>query len=122
MATRTTQKGLDKFQRALAADVGRDMLQWLRTENKAKLLLDEIHKEIFEFGPPTPPGKPTGRIRYHQWLSHHFLEISRAVDTMRDIEFYIGRFPYRKTAIAKHRHLQFHFEAFLHELYILQQR
>jgi hypothetical protein len=41
---------------------------------------------------------------------------------MKDIEFYIGRFPYRKTQITKHRHLQFHVEAFLHELYILQQR
>jgi hypothetical protein len=37
-------------------------------------------------------------------------------------EFYIGKFPYRKTQIAKHRHLQFHVESFLHELYILQER
>lgn len=53
---------------------------------------------------------------------HHCSEINRTLDTMRDIEFYIGRFPYRKTSIAKHRHLQFHVEAFLHEVYILQLR
>lgn len=99
-----------------------DMMRLLRSKRKAKLLLHEIDKEIFELGPPTPPGKPTGRSRYMQWLLHHFSEIERALDTMQDIEFYIGRFPYRKTRITKHRHLQFHVEAFLHELYILQER
>jgi hypothetical protein len=41
---------------------------------------------------------------------------------MKDIEFYVGRFPYSQARIAKHRHLLFHIEAFLGELYILQQR
>ena len=41
---------------------------------------------------------------------------------MQDIEFYAGRFPYRKTKVAKHRHLQFHVEAYLNELYILRER
>ncbi len=122
MAARKPQKGLDKFQYALVASGRRDMMRWLRSKKKAKLLLDEIHKEIFELGPPTPPGKRTGRSRYIQWLAHHSSEIERALDTMKDIEFYIGRFPYRKMQITKHRHLQFHVEAFLHELYILQQR
>jgi len=76
-------------------------------------------REIFELGRPTPP---TGRTRYRQWLAHHSSEIARSLDTMRDVEFYIGKFPYRKTKIAKHRHLQFHVEAFLHELYIMQER
>lgn len=114
--------GLEKFQHALVADGMPDMMRWLRSKKKAKLLFDEIHKDMFELGPPTPPNKPTGRTRYSQWLHHHLSEIARSLDTMRDIEFYIGRFPYRKTAIAKHRHLQFHVEAFLHELYILQER
>lgn len=94
----------------------------LLKSKKAKLLMHEMHKEIFELGPPTPLNKPTGRTRYHQWLMHHGSEISRSLDTMRDIEFYIGKFPYRKTQVAKHRHLQFHVESFLHELYILQER
>jgi integrase len=34
----------------------------------------------------------------------------------------MGRFPSRQARIAKHRHLQFHVEAFLNELYILGQR
>lgn len=97
------------------------MKRLLRSK-KAKLLINEIHKDIFELGPPTPFEKPTGRTRYHQWLIHHVSEISTSLDTMRDIKFYIGKFPYRRTQIAKHRHLQFHVESFLHEIYILQAR
>jgi hypothetical protein len=115
-------KGLEKSQAALLAAGMPDMIRWLRSKKKAKLLMDEVRKEIFELGPPTPPAKPTGRIRYSQWLHHHSSEIARALDTMKDVKFYIGRFPCRKTQISKHRHLQFHVEAFLHELYILQQR
>ena len=55
-------------------------------------------------------------------LNHHFEEISTSFDTLNDIHFYLGRFPYRKNKIAKHRHLQFHAEANLHEAYVLEQR
>lgn len=120
--TLSPPEGTEKFQRAINAELGRSMKGWLKSKKRSKLLLDEIHKEIFELGPPNPPGKPTGRRRYIQKLTHHFTEILRALDTMRDIEFYAGRFPYRRAVIAKHRHLQFHVEAFLHELYILQLR
>ncbi len=114
-------KGFEKFQMAVVADRMPAMERLLRSK-KAKLLMHEIHKEIFELGPPTPLNKPTGRTRHYQWLMHHASEISRSLNTMRDIEFYIGKFPYRKARIAKHRHLQFHVEAFLHELYILRER
>jgi hypothetical protein len=122
MAARKPQNGFDKFRSALGDSLWPDMRRWLRSEKHAKLLLDEIHKEIFGLGPPTPPGKPTGRRRYIQWLTHHCSEIDNTLLTMEDIEFYIGRFPYRKTPITKHRHLQFHVEAFLHEFYILKER
>lgn len=49
-------------------------------------------------------------------------EVARHDERHRVLRFYVGKFPYRKTQIAKHRHLQFHVEAFLHELYILQER
>jgi hypothetical protein len=67
MAARKPEKGLEKFQDALLSDGMRDMLRRFRSKKKARLLLDEIHKEIFELGPPIPPGKPTGRSRYMQW-------------------------------------------------------
>ena len=117
-----TLKGLERFQQALMDEGLPEMVRWFRSKRKSKLLLNEIHKQIFELGPPTPPGKRTGRSNHHQLLMYHCSEIQTTLETMKDIEFYVGRFPYRKEKVDKHRHLQFHVEAFLHELYILQQR
>ena len=115
-------KGLDKFQAALMNDQLSNMVGWLKSKRKAKLLMAEVHKHIFELGPPTPPAKRTGRSNYHQLITYHLAEIQTTLDTMRDIEFYMGRFPYSEEKVAKHRHLIFHVQAFLNELYILQQR
>jgi hypothetical protein len=115
-------KGLERFLRAFIEEGVPDMTRWLQSKKKSRLLLDEVHKHIFDLGPPTPPGKGTWRTKYYQWLMHHSSEILTTLDTMKDIEFYVGRFPYSKAKIAKHRHLQFHIEAFLQEIYILQQR
>jgi hypothetical protein len=115
-------KGLGKFHAALANDVLPDMVRWLKSKKKSKLLMEEVHKHIFDLGPPTPPGRRTGRKNYHQLLTYHLAEIQTTLDTMRDIEFYMGRFPYSEAKVARHRHLMFHVQAFLNELYILQQR
>ncbi len=115
-------KGLDKFQAALMNEALPAMVGWLKSKKKADLLMTEVHKHIFELGPPTPPEKRTGRSNYYQLLTYHLAEIQTTLDTMRDIEFYMGRFPYSEEKVAKHRHLIFHVQAFLNELYILQQR
>jgi hypothetical protein len=115
-------KGLEKFQAALMNDGLSDMVGWLKSRKTSKLLMDEVHKHIFETGPPTPPRKRTGRSNYYQLLTYHLAEIQTTLDTMRDIEFYMGRFPYSEATVARHRHLIFHVQAFLNELYILQQR
>lgn len=115
-------KGSEKFLTALTDDGWPATSRWLGSKKNAKLLMDEVHKHIFELGPPTPPGKPTGRSRYYQWLMQHVSEILTSIDTMKDIEFYAGRFPYARAKIVKHRHLQFHVEAYLNELYILRER
>lgn len=87
-------KGLDKFQAALMNDGLPAMVGWLKSKKKADLLMMEVHKHIFELGPPTPPEKRTGRSNYYQLLTYHLAEIQTTLDTMRDIEFYMGRFPY----------------------------
>jgi hypothetical protein len=46
-------EGLEKFQMAVVAD-GMPAMKRLLRSKKAKLLMHEIHKEIFELGPPTP--------------------------------------------------------------------
>lgn len=115
-------KGLDKFQVALANDVLPEMIDWMKSKEKSKLLTEEFGKHIFDLGLPTPPGKWTGRGNYHQLLTFHLAEIQTTLNTMRDIEFYMSRFPYSEAKIARHRHLIFHVQAFLNELNILRQR
>ena len=51
-----------------------------------------------------------------------FTEISDTFNCLKDIEIYIGRFPYSGTKISKTRHLQYNFENYLHEIYILKER
>ena len=53
-------KDLEKFQ-ALMEDGLPEMVRWLKSKRKAKLLMDEVHKQIFDLGPPTPPGRRIGR-------------------------------------------------------------
>jgi hypothetical protein len=51
-----------------------------------------------------------------------FLEIANSLETLEDIAFYVGRFPFQKTRITPERYLRFHVEAWLAEVYILQER
>jgi len=51
-----------------------------------------------------------------------FREISDSYYCLLDIELYIGRFPYRNTKVSKTRHLAYHMENYLNEIYILKER
>ena len=51
-----------------------------------------------------------------------FREISGSYYGLLEIEIYIGRFPYRNTKISKTRHLAYHMENYLNEIYILKER
>ena len=55
-------------------------------------------------------------------MSLGFLEIANSLETLEDIAFYVGRFPFQKTRITPERYLRFHVEAWLAEVYILQER
>lgn len=114
--------GFKKFQTALAAAIMEDITQLQKNNNKTDLFKKRFQKFLFDHGPDTPPLCATGRERYVQGLYLHFAEVALASETLKDIEFYIGRFPYKVSKISKHRHLQFLVEAYLHEIYILEQR
>jgi hypothetical protein len=115
-------KGLDRFQRTIITIQARLLKARFRDKKKARLLGKEIEKQIFNLGPPKPPHTPTPRERYFHSAFIHFTEIMRCVDTLGDIEFYLGRFPYSDGRIKRHRHLQFLAEAYLHEMYICEER
>jgi hypothetical protein len=50
-------KGLDKFQTALMNDGLPDMIRWLKSKKKGKLLMDEVHKHISTSALPIRPEK-----------------------------------------------------------------
>ncbi len=51
-----------------------------------------------------------------------YTEIVNTYEVMLDIGVYIRRFPFSGTRVRKTRYLQFHIEAYLHEVYILRER
>jgi hypothetical protein len=51
-----------------------------------------------------------------------FVEISDAYLSLRDVEVYVRRFPYRDAGISEVRHLKYHIENYLNEVYILKER
>jgi hypothetical protein len=57
-----------------------------------------------------------------QRLMDHFTEIHDSYERLRDVELYVGRFPFTRTRVDKVRFLRFAIEAWLHELYMLRER
>ena len=51
-----------------------------------------------------------------------FEEIVGSYLSLRDIEIYIRRFPYRDTGISSLRYLRYHIESYLNEVYIFKER
>lgn len=50
------------------------------------------------------------------------MEIKQSVESIRNIAFYVRRFPYARARIKKSAYLRYHVENYLNELYILQER
>src|SRR5207253_897042 len=73
-------------------------------------------------GPKEVKPKRTGRKTFCYKLFYGFTEIAGSLDTLEDIEVFIGRFPFRGTRITKERYLQFHVECHLAEIYLLRER
>jgi hypothetical protein len=114
--------GYKKFMEALTAVILQDLREVQKDEKKASVLNQRANKYLFGDGPEALELDVTARERYIGDLFSHFSEVSVASMTLKDIEFYIRRFPYDVSKISKHRHLQFLVEAYLNEIYILEQR
>jgi hypothetical protein len=51
-----------------------------------------------------------------------FIEIDSSFRTLRDIEVYVGSFPYRSATITRSRHLRYHIENYFNEIYLFKER
>jgi hypothetical protein len=93
------------------------------TEAKNKEAGEALWNHLFDLdGPRETSTRPTGRSIYFGKVFKAFLEITYSLETLEDIEFYVGRFPFQNTRISRDRYLQFHIETYFSELYLLQQR
>jgi hypothetical protein len=114
--------GYKKFMEALTAAILQDLREVQRDDKKASVINQRATKYLFDDGPEVPAPDLTARERYVGGLLWCFSEVALAAQTLKDIEFYIRLFPYDASKISKHRHLHFLVEAYLHEIYILEQR
>jgi hypothetical protein len=114
--------GYKKFMGALTAVMLQHLRDVHKDEKRATVLNQRGMKYLFDAGPDVAAPDLTERERYVGGLVWHFSEVALAAETLKDIEFYIRLFPYDVSKISKHRHLQFLVEAYLHEIYILEQR
>jgi hypothetical protein len=114
-------KGFEKFQYAML-EAATLIIKPL-TEAKNKEAGQALWNHLFDpDGPRETSAKPTGRALYFGKVFKAFLEITHSLETLEDIEFYVGRFPFQNTRISRDRYLQFHIETYFSELYLLQQR
>jgi len=62
------------------------------------------------------------RELFFREVFYRFIEIHASYIVLKNIEVYIGRFPYNKTDISKARCLSYHFTNYISEIYILRER
>lgn len=65
---------------------------------------------------------PSEEIAFLSKLSSWTTEIEMSLQSIKDTELYVRRFPYGDTHISKTRHLRRHIEKYLEEFYILKER
>jgi hypothetical protein len=114
-------KGFNKFQLAMIK-AARIHLYPLFEEG-LDTLGEALWNHIFSLSGPTVVNrKLTDRDRFFGKIFRGFLEISKSLETLEDISFYVGRFPFQKTRITAENYLRFHVEAWFAEMYILRER
>ena len=113
--------GFKKFQSAML-EAATTVLRPI-AEKPTKEYADAFYNELFDLpGPREVNEVRTPRELYFGRIFKAFMEIMSCLETLDDIEFYVGHFPFASTRISRDRYLQFHVEAYFAELYMLQQR
>ena len=115
-------KDVSGFTKSLDAAMKAQMAPVFTSKEKRRLVAQMISNILFDDYPEPSIDKPSPQHRYlsKMWFGNQ--EILTSLDILGDIEFYVSRFPYKRTSIPKHRHLQFYVGAWLHEIYVLEKR
>jgi RNase P/RNase MRP subunit POP5 len=114
-------KGFDRFQNAMIEAAQRHLKPAMEEHREA--LAETIKNDLFDLdGPRQLDRQLSARDQFFGKAFRGFLEISKSLETLEDIAFYIGRFPFHRTRITRERYLQFHVESYFSEVYILRER
>jgi hypothetical protein len=117
----TKEKGFDEFQRCIFAAMEKEIRPLLE-QDWEPLGVVVLNHLLGRPGPTELDSPRTGRQLHVGKIFQGFIEIVKSVDTLQLIEMCIGKPPVRSLSIPQDRYLQFFYEAYLHELYVLQQR
>ncbi len=115
-------KGYEEYQSKLV-EVIQPFIQFHSDEEKEefrKIINNTLHDLD---GPRSFSSPPTRRD--HVFIGRLFLEFNEIVSSylsLKDIEIYIRRFPYRDTGVSPLRYMKYHIESHLNEIYIFKER
>lgn len=65
---------------------------------------------------------PSKKELFFREVFYRFIEIHDSYTALKDIEIYIGRFPYQNTGISKVKCLHYHIISYMNEVYVLSGR
>lgn len=92
-------------------------------EEHKDALAETLKNDLWNLEGPRQIDRPLGsRDQFFGKAFRGFLEISKSLETLDDIAFYISRFPFHRTHITRERYLQFHVESYFSEIYIFRER
>ena len=109
------------FERALMRAMAIHLMPKLYEDKPA--LNNVLVNEILGLEGPRHVSSEYSQLEFDLWkVFRGYSEITKSVSTLKDIGFYISKFPYAEEAVSPSRYLQFHAEAYLSEVYILRER
>jgi hypothetical protein len=116
--------GLKKFHKSLMGAMTPDLASSMTGDSEeSKKLREALKNHIFDLpGPRYVYSTLTARRKHLTGVFRGFSEVWLSLETLDDIQFLLGRFPFRGTRITGERYLQLHVEAYLGEIYLFKVR
>ncbi|MGO8762872.1 MAG: hypothetical protein ACLP2P_02470 [Desulfobaccales bacterium] len=114
-------KGWEKFKK-LMFDNAKDILI-PSFKDYSKELGEALWNSLHNIDGPTVINKPLNKKEiYFGKIFFGFNEIFSSIQALKDIEVYIGTFPYKNKQITKIRYLNYNIENYFNEIYLLKER
>jgi len=120
--TKSSSKGFEKYGLAVRRAINPINEETFGEENKERFL--KVIENVFfdKLGDRYLGMVPTSKESSLLKILHGFAEIDSAFEVLKDVVFYIKRFPSKRPQISKTRFLKYHIGNYFNEVYILRER